>query len=65
MKKKKTTPYITIEERRKIILGDGEMPTAIFSADKKEFIVKPRTIFGKEQKKRTKNIFRTFFHRFL
>ena len=65
MKKQKPTPYITIEERRKILLGDGKMPTAIFSADKKEFIVKPRTIFGKEQKKRTKNIFRTFFHRFL
>lgn len=64
MKKQKSTPYMTIEERRKILLNDGKMPTAIFSADKKEFIVKPRTIFGKKQKRQTKNIFRTFFHRF-
>jgi hypothetical protein len=55
---------MTIEERRKILLNDGKMPTAIFSADKKDFIVKPRTIFCKKQKRQTKNIFRTFFHRF-
>ena len=31
--------------------GD-DMPTAIFSADKKDYIVKPRTIYSKKQTKR-------------
>ena len=48
----KKKQYLTIEERRRILLEDGKMPTAIFSADKKEFIVKPRTIFCKKNKKK-------------
>ena len=44
--------YLTIAEKRAIMLNNEPMPTAIFCADKREFIVKPRTIFGTARKKR-------------
>lgn len=53
--KKKNNLYLTIEQKKSILLGSGEMPTAIFSADKRGFIVKPRgTIFGIERKRKKK-----------
>ena len=54
--KKKNNAYLTIEEKRAIILNDEPMPTAIFTADKKDYIVKPRTIFGTERKKKKHSI---------
>lgn len=45
--------YLTIDQKRSILLKNGDMPTAIFTADKREFIVKPRhTIFGSTKRKR-------------
>lgn len=55
--KKRKNVYLTIEQRRNILLKGGIMPTAIFTADKSEFIVKPRgTIFGIERKKKRRSI---------
>lgn len=49
--------YLTIKEKREIMVGNGKMPTAIFLADKKEYIVKPRgTIFGRNPRKRKSQI---------
>lgn len=45
--------FLTVKEIREIMLKGEDMPTAIFSAQKKDYIVKPRgTIFGKPKKKR-------------
>lgn len=52
---KKTKPvFLTCKEIREIMLKGEDMPTAIFSAKKTNYIVKPRTIFGTSRK----NIFR-------
>lgn len=43
--------FLTIKEIRKIMLEGTNMPTNIFSAKKKEYIVKPReTIFIKSRR---------------
>lgn len=52
MRKRKQI-YLTIDQKRDIILKNRDMPTAIFTADKREFIVKPiHTIFGLTKHKR-------------
>ena len=38
--------FLTAKEMKDILVNGEDMPTAIFNADKKEYIVKPRTIFG-------------------
>lgn len=49
--------FLTIEQKRQRILNDEDMPTAIFLADKREFVVKPRgTIFGKGRGKRKRRL---------
>lgn len=48
---KKIKPiFLTCKEIREIMLKGEDMPTAIFSAKKTNYIVKPRTIFGKSRK---------------
>lgn len=49
MKKPKAT-YLTVKEIREILINGEDMPTAIFSATKTDYIVKPRTIFGPKVK---------------
>jgi hypothetical protein len=45
--KRKIKPkFITVKETREIMRRGDQMPTAIFSANKTDYIVKPRTIFG-------------------
>lgn len=52
MKKSKRV-YLTIEQKRNIVLSGQDMPTAIFSAGKREYVVKPRgTIFGFRKRKK-------------
>lgn len=49
---RKTKPvYLTCKEIREIMLKGEDMPTAIFSAKKTDYIVKPRTIFWKSKRK--------------
>lgn len=43
--------YLTVKEIREIMRNGEDMPTAIFNAKKEEYIVKPRTIFGKTRRK--------------
>ena len=38
--------FLTVKQIRDIMLEGKPMPTAIFSARKRNYIVKPRTIFG-------------------
>lgn len=45
MRKIKPT-FLTVKEIREIMKRGDDMPTAIFSATKTDYIVKPRTIFG-------------------
>jgi len=48
---KKIRPvFLTCKEIREIMLKGEDMPTAIFSAKKTNYIVKPRTIFCKSRK---------------
>lgn len=50
---KKTKPtFLTCKEIREILIKGEDMPTAIFHATKNEYIVKPRTIFGHQKRKR-------------
>ena len=43
--------YLSAKEIQKIMIEGGDIPTAIFSSQKKDYIVKPRgTIFGIEKK---------------
>lgn len=49
---KKAKPiFLTCKEIREIMLNGEDMPTAIFSATKSNYIVKPRTIFWKSKRK--------------
>jgi len=41
-----------VKEIREIMIKGEDMPTAIFSADKQDYIVKPRTIYTKSKQKR-------------
>lgn len=45
--------YLTCKEIRNILIKGEDMPTAIFSATKTEYIVKPRTIFGYQKSKKS------------
>lgn len=38
--------FLTVKQIREIMIQGKPMPTAIFSARKKNYIVKPCTIFG-------------------
>lgn len=49
---KPTPVFLTVKQIREIMKNGDDMPTAIFSADKKDYIVKPRTIYSKKQTKR-------------
>ena len=49
--------YLSIEEIQEIMRNDRYMPTAIFSATKTDYIVKPRTIHGPKVKSKKKNLF--------
>ena len=42
--------FLTAKEMQQILKNYEDMPTAIFSANKKDYIVKPRTIFGSNKK---------------
>lgn len=45
--------FLTAKEIEKFVQEGKDIPTAIFSAKKKDYIVKPRgTVFGIEKKKR-------------
>lgn len=45
--------FLTVKEIRQIMIDGKDMPTAIFSAQKQNYIVKPRgTIFGIAKKKK-------------
>lgn len=44
--------YLTCKEIRDILIKGEDMPTAIFGATKTEYIVKPRTIFGHQKRKK-------------
>ena len=47
---KKIKPkFVTIDEVQEKMRNGEPMPTAIFSARKKEYIVKARTIYAKEK----------------
>lgn len=47
--------FLTVKQIRKIMIEGKPMPTAIFSASKRDYIVKPSTIFGIPRKTRRKN----------
>jgi len=49
--------FLTIKEIQEIMKRGEPMPTAIFSATKTDYIVKPRTIFG-SHKKSSKKLFK-------
>jgi len=44
--------FLTVKDIRKIMINGEDMPTAIFSPDKQDYIVKPRTIYAKRKQKR-------------
>lgn len=46
--------FLTVKQIREIMIEGKPMPTAIFSASKRNYIVKPRTIFGIPRKPRRK-----------
>lgn len=46
--------FLSIKEIQKIMRNDDYMPTAIFSADKQDYIVKPRTIYCSKRKSKLK-----------
>ena len=48
--------YITIKDIQEIMWENQNMPTAIFSTSKKDYIVKPRTIYGLKTKRKAKMI---------
>lgn len=49
--------YLAVKEIQQIMRDGKNMPTAIFSAQKKDYIVKPRgTIFGSQKKRSKGNI---------
>ena len=50
--KKFKPKFLTIKEIQEIMRRGEPMPTAIFSAKKEDYIVKPRTIFGNSKKDR-------------
>lgn len=39
--------FLTVKQIREIMINNEDMPTAIFSAEKIDYIVKPRTIYAK------------------
>lgn len=43
--------FLTVKQTREIMINNEDMPTAIFSAEKKDYIVKPRTIYAKKRTK--------------
>lgn len=43
--------FLTVKDIREIMIKGEDMPTAIFSADKKDYIVKPRNIYIKKRTK--------------
>ena len=45
---------MSIKEIQEIMLNEKYMPTAIFSAKREDYIVKPRTIYGKSKKETKK-----------
>ena len=49
--KKLRPKFLTVKEIREIMIRGEDMPTAIFSAKKTDYIIKPRTIFGIRKKK--------------
>ena len=48
---KPTPVFLTVKQIRKIMKNGDDMPTAIFSTDKKDYIVKARTIYSKKKTK--------------
>lgn len=44
--------YLSIKEIQEIMKKGEPMPTSIFNAEKKEYIVKARTIYGPKQKRK-------------
>lgn len=42
--------FLTVKEIREKMKNNEPIPTAIFSATKTDYIVKPRTIFGNKKK---------------
>lgn len=43
--------FLTVKQIREIMINNEDMPTAIFSAEKTDYIVKPRTIYAKKRTK--------------
>lgn len=41
--------FLTVKEIREKMIKGEDMPTAIFAADKQDYIVKPRTIYAKSK----------------
>jgi len=48
---KSKSAFVTSKELQDILVNGEDIPTAVFDADKKEYIVKPRTIFGVNRRK--------------
>lgn len=46
--------YLSIKEIQEIMRKGEYMPTAIFSVEYKDYIVKPRTVYAKKTKRRAK-----------
>ena len=46
--------FLTVKQIREIMIQGKPMPTAIFSASKKNYIVKPRTIFGMKRNQKVR-----------
>lgn len=44
--------YLTVKEIRELMRNGEDIPTAIFSAEKRDYIVKPRTILGNKRGKK-------------
>ena len=44
--------FLTVKDIREIMIKGEDMPKAILSADKQDYIVKPRTIYAKSKQKR-------------
>lgn len=43
--------FLIVRQTREIMINNKDMPTAIFSAEKKDYIVKPRTIYTRKRGK--------------
>ena len=50
IRRKPKATFLTVKEIREILINGEDIPTAINSATKTDYIVKPRTVFGPKVK---------------